>query len=66
MESSEKEKIDARLELLKLSVSRTKDLIGGVQFNGQALDENGKVCEGTFYYPVRYPISKKKWVHFRA
>ena len=55
-ESSEKEKIDARLELLKLSVSRTKDLIGGVQFNGQALDENGKVCEGTFLLsgPISY------------
>ena len=55
-ESNDKEKIDARLELLKLSVSRTKDLIGGVQFNGQALDENGKVCDGTFLLsgPISY------------
>lgn len=55
-ESNDKEKIDARLELLKLSVSRTKDLIGGVQFNGQALDENGKVCDGTFllFGPISY------------
>ena len=55
-ESNDKEKIDARLELLKLSVSRTKDLIGGIQFNGQALDENGKVCDGTFLLsgPISY------------
>lgn len=55
-DSNDKEKIDARLELLKLSVSRTKDLIGGIQFNGQALDENGKVCDGTFLLsgPISY------------
>ena len=43
--SSEKEKMIARMKLLKLSVSRIKELLGGTQFEGMALDGNGKVSE---------------------
>jgi biopolymer transport protein ExbB len=46
--SSEKEKMIARMKLLKLSVSRIKELLGGTQFEGMALDGNGKVQQGSF------------------
>ena len=46
--SSEKEKMIARMKLLKLLVSRIKELLGGTQFEGMALDGNGKVQQGSF------------------
>ena len=36
------------MNLLSLSMSRIEELLGGTQFDGQALDGNGKVREGTF------------------
>ncbi len=47
-DSSEKEKMTARMNLLTMSIKRIEELLGGTQFEGQALDGSGKVREGTF------------------
>ena len=47
-EENEQAKMLSRLELFNLSLSRTQELLGGTQFSGQALDDNGKVCQGSF------------------
>ena len=47
-DSSEKEKMTARMNLLTMSIKRIEELLGGTQFDGQALDGSGKVREGTF------------------
>ena len=38
----------ARMNLLSLSMNRIEELLGGTRFDGQALDGNRKVREGTF------------------
>ena len=47
-DNTEKDKMIARMNLLSLSMNRIEELLGGTQFDGQALDGNGKVREGTF------------------
>ena len=47
-DSSEREKMIARMNLLTMSIKRIEELLGGTQFDGQALDGSGKVREGTF------------------
>ena len=47
-DNTEKDKMIARMDLLSLSMNRIEELLGGTQFDGQALDGNGKVREGTF------------------
>ena len=47
-DSSEKEKMTARMNLLTMSIKRIEELLGGTQFDGQALDGSGQVREGTF------------------
>ena len=47
-DGTDKEKMIARLKLLTLSVDRTNELLGGTQFEGEALDQNGKVAQGDF------------------
>tara|TARA_A200000113_G_scaffold54916_1_gene45933 strand:+ start:6241 stop:7704 length:1464 start_codon:yes stop_codon:yes gene_type:complete len=47
-DTSEKDKMIARMDLLSLSINRIEELLGGTQFDGQALDTKGKVREGTF------------------
>ena len=47
-DNPEKDKMIARMNLLSLSMNRIEELLGGTRFDGQALDGNGKVREGTF------------------
>jgi biopolymer transport protein ExbB len=47
-DNTEKDKMIARMNLLSLSINRIEELLGGTQFDGQALDGSGKVREGTF------------------
>jgi len=47
-DNTEKDKMIARMNLLSLSINRIEELLGGTQFDGQALDGNGKVRKGTF------------------
>ncbi|GIS29101.1 MAG: hypothetical protein CM15mP130_1310 [Verrucomicrobiota bacterium] len=42
----------ARMNLLTMSIKRIEELLGGTQFDGQALDGSGKVREGTFVLPA--------------
>ena len=47
-DASEKDKMKARMQLLSLSINRIEELVGGTQFDGEALDGDGKVREGSF------------------
>jgi biopolymer transport protein ExbB len=42
------QKLEAQVALVKASVARLDDLIGGARFAGQAIDPQGLVAQGTF------------------
>ena len=46
--SADKSKMIARMDLLKLSLARIENLLGGMKFEGKALDSKGKVVDGSF------------------